>query len=126
MRVKQAKKFEKAISRQHNDKCLQIGITWTDATLALPLCLVLKFIFQTCETKVGSGRKRRKTLRSSKSAAPSINNLKRCSLSGISLQIKIIHKKKQKCIYNRNEVTYTQNYRNVCTKEAELHKYNYN
>ena len=69
--------------------------------------------------------KQRKTLRSSKSAAPSVNNLKRFTLSGISLEVKIIKKKKQS-MYNRNEVTKTQNYRNACTKEAELHKHNNN
>ena len=54
----------------------------------------VKFILPTCKTKVGTGGKRRKTLRSPKSAAPSINNLKRFTLSGISLDVKIIKKKK--------------------------------
>ena len=37
-----AKKFKKASSGQYNDRCLQFDIAWTDATLALPLCLVVK------------------------------------------------------------------------------------
>ena len=82
----------------------------------------VKFILQICKTKVGTGGKRRKTFPSSKSAAPTINNLKRFTLSGISLEAKIIKKKKK----NRNEITKTQNYRNSCTKEAELHKHNNN
>ena len=57
----------------------------------------VKFILPTCKTKVGTGGKRRKTLRSPKSAAPSINNLKRIALSGISLDV---NKKK-----NRNAFT---------------------
>ena len=55
----------------------------------------VKFILPTCKTKVGTGGKRPKTLRSPKSAAPSINNLKRFALSGISLDVKIIKKKKK-------------------------------
>ena len=58
----------------------------------------VKFILPTCKTKVGRGGKRRKTLRSPKSAAPSINNLKRIALSGISLDV---NKKKR----NRNAFT---------------------
>ena len=42
---------------------------------------------------MGTGGKRRKTLRSPKSAAPSINNLKRIALRDISLDVKIIIKK---------------------------------
>ena len=53
----------------------------------------VKFILPTCKTKVGTGGKRLKTIRSPKSAAPSINNLKRFTLSGISLDVKIIKKK---------------------------------
>ena len=65
----------------------------------------VKFILPTCKTKVGTGGKRRKTLRSPKSAAPSINNLKRIALSGISLDVnKKKKKKKQKRIYNRNNI----------------------
>ena len=60
----------------------------------------VKFILPTCKTKVGTGGKRRKTLRSPKSAAPSINNLKRIALSGISLDV---NKKKKK--RNRNAFT---------------------
>ena len=63
----------------------------------------IKFILAICKTKVGTCGKRRKTLRSLKSAAPSINNLKRFTLSDISLEVKII--KKNKRIYNRNKVT---------------------
>ena len=55
------------------------------------------------KTKVGTGGKRRKTLRSPKFAAPSINSFKRFTLNGISLELKII-KKKQKRIYNRNNI----------------------
>ena len=58
--------------------------------------------------KVGTGSKRRKILRSSKSAAPSINNLKRFILSGIFLEVKIITKKnknkEQKSMYNGNRI----------------------
>ena len=57
----------------------------------------IKFISPTRKTKVGTGGKRRKTLRSPKSAAPSINNLKRFALRGISLDV---NKKK-----NRNAFT---------------------
>ena len=65
----------------------------------------VKFILPTCKTKVGTGGKRRKTLRSPKSAAPSINNLKRIALSGISLDVKKKKKKKkQKRIYNRSNI----------------------
>ena len=63
----------------------------------------VKFILPSCKTKVGTGGKRRKTLRSPKSAASSINNLKRFTLSGISLDVKII-KKQKKRIYNRNNI----------------------
>ena len=59
----------------------------------------VKFISPTCKTKVGTGGKRQKTSRSPKSAAPSINNLKRIALSGISLDV---NKKKKK---NRNAFT---------------------
>ena len=54
----------------------------------------VKFILPTCKTKVGTGGKRRKTLRSPKSAASSINNLKRIALRSISPDVKIIKKKK--------------------------------
>ena len=54
----------------------------------------VKFILPTCKTKVGTGGKRRKALRSPKPAAPSIKNLKRFTLSGILLDVKIIKKKK--------------------------------
>ena len=65
----------------------------------------VKFILPTCKTKVGTGGKRRKTLLSPKSAAPSINNLKRIALSGISLDVnKKENKKKQKRIYNRSNI----------------------
>ena len=37
-----AKKFKKASSQQYNDRCLQFDITWTEDTLALQLCLVVK------------------------------------------------------------------------------------
>ena len=40
------------------------------------------------QTESGTSGKRRKTLRSPKSAAPSINNLKRIALRGISLDVK--------------------------------------
>ena len=64
----------------------------------------VKFVLPTCKTKVGTGGKRLKTLRSPKSAAPSINNLKRIALSGISLDVNKKKKKKQKRIYNRNNI----------------------
>ena len=67
----------------------------------------VKFILPTCKTKVGTSGKRRKTLRSSKSAAPSINNLS-FTLSGISLEIKIIKRKKN---------------RNAFATETKLHKH---
>ena len=64
-----------------------------------------------------TGGKRRKTLRSPKSAAPSINNLKRIALSGISLDV---NKKKK----NRNafttEATYIQHYRNECEERSRV------
>ena len=44
-----------------------------------------------------------------KSAAPSLNNLKRFTLSGILLELKIIKK-----------------HRNACTAETQLHKHNNN
>ena len=60
----------------------------------------VKFILPTRKTKVGTGGKRRKTLRSPKSSAASINNVKRIALRGISLDVKIIQKKR-----NRNAFT---------------------
>ena len=54
---------------------------------------IVKFILPACKTNVGTGGKRRNTLRSRKSAAPSINNLKCIALRGISLDV---NKKKKK------------------------------
>ena len=79
---------------------------------------VVQFILLICKTKVDTGGKRRKTLPLSKSAAPSINNLKRFPFSGISLEVKYSTKKD-------THVQQKQSYRNECTKEAELHKHNY-
>ena len=80
----------------------------------------VKFILPTCKTKVGTGGKRRKTSRSPKSAAPSINNLKRIALSGISLDVNKKKKKKK----NRNafttEATYIQHYRNECEERSRV------
>ena len=60
--------------------------------------------------KVGTGGKWRKNLRSSKSAALSIKNLKRFAVSAISLEVKL-QKKKRKRAY---------------TTETEWHKHNNN
>ena len=79
----------------------------------------VKFILPTCKTKVGTGGKRRKTLRSPKSAAPSINNLKRIALRGISLDV---NKKKTETHLQQKQHKYRITEMNV-KKEAELHKH---
>ena len=85
--------------------------------------LQVKFILPTCKTKVGTGGKRRKTLRSPKSAAPSINNLKRIALSGISLDVnKKKKKKKTETHLQQKQHKYSITEMNV-KKEAELHKH---
>ena len=52
----------------------------------------VKFILPTCKTKVGTGGKRVRPY-GHLYVAPSINNLKRFTLSGISLDVKMIKKK---------------------------------
>ena len=79
----------------------------------------VKFILPTCKTKVDTGGKRPKTLRSSKSAAPSINNLKRIALSGISPDV---NKKKKKTHLQQKQHKYSIIEMNV-KKEAELPKH---
>ena len=71
------------------DKKPKVGIIIIHLTASLG---EVKFILPTCKTKVGTGRKRKKTLRSRNAAAPSINNLKRFTFSCISLDVKIIKK----------------------------------
>ena len=68
----------------------------------------VKFILPTCKTKLGTIGKRRKNLRSSKSAALSLNNLKRFTLSSILLEFKIIKRKKNI---------------DACATETKLHKH---
>ena len=71
---------------------------------------------------MGTG-KRRKTLRSSKSAAPSINNLKRIALRGISLDVKIIKKKKKTETHLQQKQHKHRITEMNVRKEAELHKH---
>ena len=66
----------------------------------------VKFILPSCKTKVGIGGKWQKTLRSPKSSASSINNLKRIALRGISFDVKI--------------PTINQNYRNECKERNRI------
>ena len=82
----------------------------------------VKFILPTCKMKVGTGGKRQKTLRSPKSAAPSINNLKRIALSGISLDVIKKKKKETETHLQQKQHKYRITEMNV-KKEAELHKH---
>ena len=81
----------------------------------------VKFILPTCKTKVGTGGKQQKTLRSPKSAAPSINNLKRIALSGISLDVNKKKKKTETHLQQKQHI-YSITEMNA-KKEAELHKH---
>ena len=77
--------------------------------------------FTNMQNESSTGGKRRKTLRSPKSAAPSINNLKRFTLSSISLDVKII-KKKTETHLQQKQHKHRVTEMNV-KKEAELHKH---
>ena len=57
----------------------------------------VKLILPICKTKAGTFGKLRKTLRPSRSVSPSINNLKRFTLSGILLEVRIIKKHENAC-----------------------------
>ena len=95
-----------------------------DKTLTKNFESQVKFILPTCKTKVGTGGKRRKTLRSPKSAAPSINNLKRIALSGISLDVNKKKKKKKKTETHLQQKQHIYSITEMnAKKEAELHKH---
>ena len=88
------------------------------------LCIIrkssqVKFILPTCKTKVGTGGKRRKTLRSPKSAAPSINNLKRIALSGISLDVNKKTKKETEMHLQQKQHKYRIT-RNECEERSRV------